>query len=107
MRIINKEDNEYCKQWVKELTKQAVQNSKLDCTKVVIEEFDGDRIFLKINEREYTIRIWDIHPLERDRKGHVCRATISYTLFMMVKEEDGNGHGEEIAHNDLMIVWEN
>lgn len=108
MRIFNKVDNANCRQWVKELTKQAIQNSKLDCSKVVIEEFDfSERIFLRINETEYTIRIWDFHPLDNDKKGHVCRAIIAYTLFMMVKEEDGSGYGEEIDHNALMIVWKN
>ena len=108
MRIFNKVDNTNCKQWVKELTKQAIQNSKLDCTKVVIEEFDcSDRIFLKINEIDYTIRIWDLHPLDRDKKGHICRAIVSYTLFIMIEEEDGSCHGEEIDNNSLMIVWKN
>ena len=108
MRIINKVDNANCKQWVRELTKQAIQNSKLDCTKVVIEEFDfSERIFLKINETEYTIRIWDFNPLNRDKKGDVCRAIVTYTLFMMVEEEDGGGYGEEIDYNTLMIAWKN
>ena len=108
MKIINKVDNTNCRQWVGELTKQAIQNSKLDCTEVVIEEFDfSERIFLKINETEYTIRIWDFNPLNRDKKGDICRAIATYTLFMMVEEEDGGSYGEEIDYNTLMIAWKN
>lgn len=108
MKIINKVENAYCRQWVKELTEQAIQNSNLDCTKVVIDEFDFDkRISLKINDKEYTIKILDFIPLDRDTTGRVCRAIYSYTLFMMVEEEDGSGHGEEIDHNTLMIAWKN
>lgn len=108
MKIINKVDNTNCRQWVGELTKQAIQNSKLDCTEVVIEEFDfSERIFLKINETEYTIRIWDFNPLNRDKKGDICSAIVSYTLFMTVEEEDGGSYGEEIEYNTLMIAWKN
>lgn len=44
MKIINKVDIPQCRRWVKELTKQAIQIAKLDCNKIVIEKFDGDRI---------------------------------------------------------------
>lgn len=106
MRIINKVDNANCRQWVKELTKQAIQNSKLDCSKVVIEEFDfSKRIFLKINGAEYTIKILEFLPLDCNKKGHICRAIISYTLFMIIEEEDGSDHSEEIDYNVLKITW--
>lgn len=108
MKIINKVDNANCRQWVGELTKQAIQNSRLVCTEVVIEEFDfSDRIFLKINEADFTIRIWDIHLLDSDKEAHIFRAIVSYTLFIMIKEDDGSGHGEVIDHNSLTIVWRN
>ena len=77
-----------------------------DCTEVIIEEYEfSKRVTLEINGADYTIRIWDFHPLDNDKKGHVCRAVVSYTLFMMAKKEDGSVHREEIDNNSLMITW--
>ena len=82
MRIINKLDGAGCGKGVEELTKQVIQNSKLDCTEVIIEDYEfAKRVTLEIDEADYTIRIWNFHPLDNDKNGHICRAVISYTLW--------------------------
>lgn len=119
MRIINKVNIPQCRQWVKELTKQAIQIAKLDCNKIVIEEFDGDRICFRDIENEYIIRVWDFYPLDFDKQVRACRAFITYTLYIMVEKIGGNNceniqgaiprtsHGEMIERGALGIVWKN
>lgn len=106
MRIINKVDIAACRQWIRELTKQAVQASGIVCNRIVIDGYEyGERIFFKANGQEYTIRIWDWNPLQYDNKGHACRAFITYTLFLDVEDDDGGSHGEEVEDSALMIKW--
>ena len=106
MRIINKVDNTNCRQWIRELTKQAVQASEIVCNRIVIDDYEyGERIFFKTNGQEYTIRIWDWYPLQYDDKGHSCRAFVTYTLFVDVEDDDGGSHGEVVDENALMIAW--
>lgn len=104
MRIINKVDVAACRQWIRELTKQAVKASGMVCDKVVIDGYEyGRRVFFKANGQEYTIRIWDFCPV--DYNNGRCRAIITYTLFLDVEDEDGGGHGEEIDSGGVMIAW--
>lgn len=49
-----------------------------------IDDFDWDRVWITRNNEEYTIRTWDITESE-----------IDWTLFRMVDNGDGTGHGEE------------
>lgn len=109
MKIINKVENPICRKWVGELTRQIVQNLKMESQKVIIEEFDGDRVYLKIDGAEYDIRMWDFNVLSQDERNHSCVAFVTYTLFLIVEDEDEEGcsHGEEVEDSALMIKWKN
>ncbi|MFP3391794.1 hypothetical protein [Brevibacillus sp. SIMBA_040] len=50
-----------------------------------IEDFDLDRVWITRNEEEYTIRTWDF-----------TESRVRWTLFKMIDNGDGTGHGEEL-----------
>ncbi|MCM3471016.1 hypothetical protein [Brevibacillus borstelensis] len=50
-----------------------------------IEDFDLDRIWIRRNDEEYTIRTWDF-----------TESGVRWTLFKMIDHGDGTGHGEEL-----------
>ncbi|HZH61740.1 MAG TPA: hypothetical protein VEY70_19640 [Metabacillus sp.] len=51
----------------------------------IIEDWDLDRVYIKVDDQDYIIRMWNI--TEDD---------IRWTLFIDVPDEDGGSHGEEI-----------
>lgn len=98
MRIISKVDHPYCKQVVKKV----FQKINTDFNEIVIEDYDGDRIYLYNDGIEYIIRLWNIIALVPDKQNQTCQICISYTLFLMVEDDDG-GHGDEIISGSLKI----
>ena len=108
MKIINKVRDEGYIQWVEEFANQIIQQSKLQCNEVVIEDIEYSKhIYLSIDGNEYDIRTWNFYPDEKDDKGHTCAEKVGYTLFRIVDDGDGSGHGEEICKGSLRIEWKN
>lgn len=107
MKIINKvEDISYI-QWVERFVNQIIQESKMSCDEVIIEDIEYNRnIYLSIDDKEYDIRTWNFHPVKKDEKDHTCAEMVDYTLFRTIKDDTGS-HGEEVCNGSLKIEWNN
>ena len=42
-----------------------------------------------------------------DKNGKTCAEIVDYTLFKIVMDNNGNGHGEEVGEGRLNIEWKN
>lgn len=108
MKIINNVTNPGYVQWISDFVCEVVKDSKLKCKEVVIEDIEeSKRIFILIDGIEYDIRTWNFVPCAADENGLTCAEIVSYTLFEMVWDEDGNGHGIEISNRWKRIDWVN
>ena len=106
MKITNKVSDKGYIQWVEEFVNQIIQQSKLQCNEIIIEDIEySKRIYLNIDGKEYDIRTWNFYSDEKDDKDHTCAEMVDYTLFRIVG--DGSGHGEEICKGSLRIEWKN
>lgn len=104
LKIIN---NATDKEWLEEFVKAVVTKAKLKCSEIIIDDIEWNRnIFLNIDGYEYDIRTWSFIPSGKDKKGHTCAESVSYTLFKTVKDATGS-HGEKISDGILNITWKN
>ena len=108
MEIINNvKDNEDYVQWIEKFVMDVINESGLNCNKIVIDDIEPDkRIFLIVDSEEYDIRTWNFRPAKNDKNGQTCAEMVEYTLFKMVSDEHGS-HGEEVDEGRLMIAWKN
>ena len=108
MKLINKVTEESYIQWIEQFVMDVINKAKLNCKKVVIGDIEfSKRIFLTIDEEEYDIRTWNFHPVSEDENGETCAEIVDYTLFKMIMDNNGNGHGEEVDEGRLRIEWNN
>ena len=108
MKIINKVNDPNYIQWIEKFITQIIQNAKLSCKEVIIENVeDSKRIYLSVDGEEYSIRTWSFHPIEMNEKDLPCAEMVDYSFFKMVDNGDGSGHGEEICDGSLRIEWKN
>lgn len=108
MKIINKTTDETYIQWVESFVKEVITRVNISCNEVIIEDIEhSKRIFLTIDGEEYDIRTWNFRPAKKDKSGEVCAEMVEYTLFKMIMENNGNGHGEIVDEGLLKIEWEN
>ncbi len=108
MKIINKVNDAGYIQWIEQFVNQIIQRSKLSCEEVIIEDIEySKRIYLNIDGKEYVIRTWNFHPVEKDKENRTCAEKVDYTLFRMVNDDNGGGHGEDICKGAFRIEWEN
>lgn len=83
-------DNAGLTRMAKDLTVQVLAQGNIgEETPVTIDDWDLDRIYMTIGDKEYTIRTWDIHQTKRLIK-------VRWTLFVTVGDS-GTAHGEEIC----------
>ena len=107
MAIINKVTDKAYVQWIENYVDRVLKLAKLSYEEAVIEDVEpSKRIFLTIDGKEYIIRTWNFHPVERDENGNPCAEMVEYTLFEMVKHEKGSG-GVEVDNNMIKIAWKN
>ena len=112
MKIINNVDNDVLQafgyeQWVEQFVKDVISQAKLECEEVTIEDVEhSKRIYLSVDSKEYMIRTWNFHPVERDNNNDVCAEMVDYTLFEIIENGNG-GHGNEISNGMLRIAWKN
>ena len=107
MKIINKVNDEAYIQWIEEFVNQIIQQSKLQCEEVIIDDIEYSKyIYLSIDGEEYDIRTWNFHSVQKDDKNHTCAEKVDYTLFRIVADDTGS-HGEEICNGYLRIAWKN
>ena len=112
MTIINKVDNDTLQafryeQWVEKFVKEVINQARLECEEIIIDDIEiSKRIYLSVDNREYMIRTWNFHSVERDKNNDVCAEVVDYTLYEMVKDKTG-WHGNEISNGMLMIDWKN
>ena len=110
--IINKVDNDTLQtfgygQWIEKFLKEVIKQARLECEEIIIDDIEfSKRIYLSIDNREYMIRTWNFHSVERDKNNDVCAEMIDYTLYEMVKDKAG-GHGNEICNGMIRIDWKN
>lgn len=108
MKIIDKVNEESYIQWIEKFIEQVIQRSKIYCEEVVIEDIEySKRIYLSIDGKEHVIRTWNFNPVKKDKQNHTCAEIVDYTLFRMVDDGDGSGHGEEICKGSIRIEWKN
>lgn len=108
LTIINKVNDPNYIQWIEKFVTRVITKSKLSCEEVTIEDVEDDkRIYLNIDEEEYAIRTWNFRPVKLDEEKRPCAEIVDYTLFKMVDDGDGSGHGEEICNGSLRIEWKN
>ena len=107
MKIINKVENPNFTQWIEKFVKRVIKKSKLPCEEVIIDDVDDKRIYLSVDGEEYNIRTWNYRPTKKDEEDRPCAEMVDYTLFKMVDDDDGGGHGEEICNGSLRIEWKN
>ena len=108
MNLINKVTEESYVQWIERFVVNVINKAKLNCNEVVIDDIEfSKRIFLTIDAEEYDIRTWNFHPVGEDKNGKTCAEIVDYTLFKMVMDNNGNGHGEEVGEGRLNIEWKN
>lgn len=107
MRIINKVTDEGYIQWIEDFVRQVLQNAKLPYKEAVIEDIEYSKcIYLTIDGKEYTLRTWNFHSVEKDENGHTCAEMVEYTLYAIVPDEDG-AHGVEEDFGMIKIEWKN
>lgn len=107
MEIINKVTDKAYIQWIEDFVGRVLKLAKLSYKEAVIEDVEHfKRIYLTIDGKEYIIRTWGFHPVERDENGNTCAEMVEYTLYEMVPDKDGS-HGKEVDNNMIRITWKN
>ena len=66
---------------------KVLKTAKIKYDKYEIADWDLDNIWLDINDKEYSIRTWNINE-----------DGIRFTLFVDVKDSDKTSHGEELYY---------
>lgn len=107
MKIINKVDYEFYNQWIEKIVTDVLKSAKVKCEEVIIEDIEPSRhIDLTIDGKEYILRTWSFHPVEKDSDGKPCAEMVQYTLYEMVKDDKGS-HGVEVDFGLTKIQWKN
>ena len=107
MKIINKVTDENYSQWIEKFVADVLKSSKVRYTKVIIEDIEpSKRIYLTIDDKDYIIRTWSFHPVDKDSEGKTCAEMVQYTLYEMVTDKKGS-HGEEVDFGLIKIQWKN
>lgn len=107
MKIINKVTDEGYIQWIEDFVRQVLQKAKLSYEEVVIEDIEpSKRIYLTIDGKEYSLRTWNFHPVEKNENGNTCAEMVEYSLYEMVSNKDG-AHGKEVDFGIMKIEWNN
>lgn len=108
VKIMNKVTDKSYIQWIKKFVRDVIYHAGITCNEVIIEDIEhSKRIFLIIDGEEYDIRTWNFRPAKKDKSGEVCAEMVEYTLFKMIMESNGNGHGEIVDEGLLRIEWKN
>lgn len=105
MKIVNKINDPNYIQWIKKFVTRVMTKSKLPFGEVIIDDIDDKHIYLNVDGEEYDIRIWNYRPVKKDKEDYPCAEMVDYTLFHMIDDSDGSGHGEEICNGSLRIEW--
>ena len=112
MTIINKVVNDTLQtfgygQWIEKFVKEVIKQARLECEEIIIDDIEfSKRIYLSVDNREYMIRTWNFHSVERDQNNKVCAEMVDYTLYEMIADETG-GHGNEVSNGMVRIDWKN
>ena len=78
------------------LTRRALNKAHKNWETCTINDFDLDRVYLDLDGREYTIRMWNIQDC-----GNKVQTT--YTLYIdMWNKEEGYGYGVEIVYGRFL-----
>ena len=108
MKITNQVTDPNYTQWIEKYASDVLKHAKLKCKEVIIEDIEpSKRIFLLVDGSKYTIRTWNYRPIKFDKNDMVCAECVEATLYKMVFEEDGSGHGEVMDDSMIKIKWKN
>ena len=80
-KITNDTDNEYVEELVVDVLNRTKKSKFLSADDVVIDDYDLDRVYLDIDDHEYTIRTWNIS--EDEETGFIV---IEWTLYITVDD---------------------
>ena len=107
MNIINKVTDENYTQWIEKFVARILKNAHIKYSKVVIDDIEPNkRVFLLVDDNEYTIRTWNYHVIKCDKNGIPCAENVEYTLYVMV-EDDSGAYGEIVDEGCIKIEWNN
>lgn len=107
MRIINKVTDPNYEQWIESFVARVLKRAHIKYNETIIEDIEPSRrVFLLIDNREYTIRTWNYHVIKCDKKNIPCAESVEYTLYAMV-EDDSGSHGEIADEGCIKIQWKN
>lgn len=107
MKITNKVNDPNYIQWIEKFVTQIIRESMLSCEEIIIDDVDEKHIYLSVDGEEYDIRTWNFHSIKKDEIDRTYAEMVDYSLYKMVDDSDGGGHGEEICNGSLMIEWKN
>lgn len=103
MTIKNEVTNKYYIQWIEKFVKDVLRKARIKCNEVTILDIEEDRrVFIEVDNQEYTIRTWSFTPIAYDKNDNVCSEYVTYTLFKIVEN-----CGEEICVGRIKISWDN
>lgn len=95
--IINKTENSYLDKLIEKVLRKTSNKKEHGLDKdISIVDYDLDRVYLECNNKEFSLRTWNI--VDEGEKTKV-----QWTLFVMIYEENGDGHGEELSFGVSVI----
>lgn len=107
MKIINKVIDEDCLQWIEGFVARVLKRANIIYNEVIIEDIEPSRrIYIFVDNKEYTIRTWNYHVAKYDNNNIPCAENVEYTLFEMVQDDEGS-HGEIVDEGRIRIEWVN
>ena len=81
-KVIDSIQDPNYRQWVGSFVQKVLRKGKIDVDTVEIYDVDGGkRIFIRMEGREYTIRLWECQPTMYDSSNKVCGENIRYALY--------------------------
>ena len=107
MKIINKVTDKNYTQWIEGFVTDVLKQANIKYSEAIIDDIeDSKRIFIIVDEQEYTIRTWIYRVVEFDKNDIPCAENVEYTLYKMV-DNAHSSHGEEINEGRIKITWVN
>lgn len=92
LNIINNSGLPEVESFIRNVIDESVNKIKFaSCENIEVTDYDGDRFYLTIDNKEFTIRTWDI--IQRKKTTRV-----KWSLYEIINKEDGSSYGVEISY---------
>lgn len=92
-KIINNITNNVAKMPMEDLTLNVLKKANIKYNVCIINDFDLDRVYLEIDNQQYTIRMWNVVEANNEHQYRV-----HYSLYIDLWNEEKNyGYCEELG----------